>query len=237
MNSAGALYRHGNSYGKLLLEITGTTGGITQSIMRDRYNYPNLYLWKGARNDRPKGRYGMSSLGWEMTDRSRRRALEQFRTDLAAIQRGGVGLLIRDRDLAAQLEIAQRGGGGTWDWQIEEGHDDYATSALMAWICRSDFPPPRLLSQPHLPNQNETRREQLNRLMKSIKTEESGFGFLTSTYQHRRGFVEREKLQSRFYGGWAGAEPDGMRGPGEAGSLKGDLAAYWERRTSHWRKR
>ncbi|HET7215808.1 MAG TPA: hypothetical protein VFL79_19620 [Terriglobia bacterium] len=190
LNSAGYFYPHGNQPGKLLLEITGTTGGITQSVLRDTYRYPNFYYWKGARNDRPSGKYGLSSLGWEMTERSRKRALEQFRTDLSATR-----IFIRDPECLEQMEVAQRGGGGTYDWQIEEGHDDLFTSTLLAWICASDFPAPAMLQPTRKPELNDGSE---SRLVRAIESEENGFGFLAMTSKHLRELERKAQHHTRM---------------------------------------
>lgn len=113
-----------------------------------------------------------------MTERSRKRALEQFRTDLTTGRPK-----VRDPEFLEQMEIAKRGGGGAFDWRIEEDHDDVFTAGILGWICLSDFPPPASPLQSKLP---EGAGEFKKNLVNAIQTEESGFGFLVMTNRHQQ---------------------------------------------------
>ena len=122
------------------VELTGGWGYIVIRDLRDKYMYPNQYLWK-SRDDRPDTKPRMS-LSWETTDRSRQMLLHVFRTSLRRLEAN-----IRDEVLIAQMSkcVMEM----PWRWQVEHGHDDVLMAAMLGWIA---------LSQYHVPHEGRSRK-------------------------------------------------------------------------------
>lgn len=99
------------------IELTGNLGIWTQKRMRDVLTYPNLYVWKGARDDAMMGRNKRSSYGWETTGRSREMLFTSFREALTSGR-----ILNKDKKVVIQMDHATREQG--WRWQVTKGHDD-----------------------------------------------------------------------------------------------------------------
>lgn len=123
--------------GMVNIELTGNLGLWAQTLLRDRYAYPNLYRWKG-RDDRIGKSGTRSAIGWETTQRTREIAFNAFR---AALREERV--FVRDKGLLTQMDAASRKEGFRWD--VVRGHDDILMAALVGWIAREQWAPPRAL--------------------------------------------------------------------------------------------
>lgn len=141
----------GRYYNNALInvELTGNLGMWTQKRLRDHFQYPNLYLWKGSRDDAVVGRSRHSSLGWETTTRTRELMYTAFREALVAGR-----VFIKDEKLVAQMDHATRNEG--FRWQVMKGHDDILVSAMLGWIAREQYPPAKIQSPKNL-MPNDTR--------------------------------------------------------------------------------
>lgn len=116
----------------LIVELTGGWGNHVQQELKDRWSYPNLYIWKG-KNDRIKNNLGQS-YGWETTYRTRQDMMGVFKS---AIREDD--LEIRDEALVVQMENASQELG---NWDVVQGHDDILMSAMIGWMARYHYPPP-----------------------------------------------------------------------------------------------
>lgn len=121
------------------VELTGNLGLWTQKLLRDHYMYPNLYRWKGQRDDKlgsgsPKGMGGYNSAGWETGMRSRELAMTAFRSGIRA-------RLVKPRDeaLVSQMDMATRK--DAMRWEVEYEHDDLIMAAIIGWIAREQWHP------------------------------------------------------------------------------------------------
>jgi hypothetical protein len=133
------------------VELTGGWGYQVMKELRDRYHYPNQYLWRG-RDDKPDTK-GRPAYGWETTDRSRQQLFETFRKSVRASLPRDYGdgqlvarpeVVVKDIRLYSQCSKAQTDIG--WRWRILKGHDDIAMGAWLGWIaaCQYHTPHPDL---------------------------------------------------------------------------------------------
>lgn len=126
--------------GMLCIELTGNLGLWVQSRLRDHYHYPNLYRWRGTRDDkiRPGGAAKGGTYGWETTYRSRERLLITYRE---CILHGMI--LLKDEEVVRQMDLATRKDAWT-RWDIERGHDDVLFATMLANIARAEWHPRKL---------------------------------------------------------------------------------------------
>jgi hypothetical protein len=110
----------------LAVELTGNLGLWCQKVLRDSYQYPNLYRWKGRDDRQPVGYVVRTSIGWETTARTRPMLLDAMRT---AIRFGRCKLY--DAATLSQMESAEMIEG---KWIVRVGHDDLMMSAMIGWL-------------------------------------------------------------------------------------------------------
>jgi hypothetical protein len=128
--------------GMLCIELTGNLGLWCQSRLRDYFHYPNLYRWRGTRDDKvapgfTAGKRG-GSYGWETTYRSRERLLITFRESIVHRM-----CTVRDEEVVRQMDVATRK--DAWErWEIAFGHDDVLMAFMLANVSRSEWHPRKL---------------------------------------------------------------------------------------------
>lgn len=127
----------GKWYNRAMLntEITGGWGYMVIQKLRDKYHYPNQYLWRG-RDDKPDTK-GRQAFGWETTDRSRQMLFQVFRTSVRESLKDQQVIVIKDKELYAQCAKAQMDIG--WRWRILKGHDDVAMAGMLGWIAAIQY--------------------------------------------------------------------------------------------------
>ena len=138
---ARLLYYIGMYYNRAMLciELTGNLGLWCQMRLRDKFNYPNLYRWRGTRDDKISPHYASRSrggtYGWEMTYRSRERLLITYRESILHRM-----ITIRDEEVVRQMDVATRK--DSWErWEVNFGHDDVLVATMLANIARSEWHP------------------------------------------------------------------------------------------------
>lgn len=139
----------GNYYNKALIngELTGNSGREVLRILRDRYHYGNLAMWKG-KDDKISSKGGGRSptMWWEMTSYSRRKLFDCFRIAI----RGGMKqedfrFTVRDKALWLQMADASLSDWGRWE--VEKGHDDILVSVMLAVVTLAQNPVPKMQNQ------------------------------------------------------------------------------------------
>jgi hypothetical protein len=124
-------YAAGIYYNKAMLciELTGNLGYWVQTRLRNFFMYPNLYKWRGARDDKVK--YSKpATYGWETTYRSREALMTVYRESIANSM-----FIVRDSRVLQQMELASRK--DAWErWEIVKGHDDVLFAAMLANMAR-----------------------------------------------------------------------------------------------------
>lgn len=128
------------------IEFTGGWGATAANELRDRYYYPQQYLWRGSRDDKIHAK-ASTSMGWETTQRSRRMLFDRFRL---ALRRGECH--VTDQQFLAQMSRAQME--MAWNWQVIKGHDDIFMAGLLGWIA---------VEQYHTTRSGKSRAETLDR--------------------------------------------------------------------------
>jgi hypothetical protein len=118
----------------VIIELTGGFGSWTQKQLRDVFHYPNIYRWKGSKDDSMPGRTMKHALGWETTYTSRKMLMAAFRESL----RHGK-IRIHDELLVAQIEAATYD--EDWRWEVKAAHDDVLVSAMLCNIAMQQYPP------------------------------------------------------------------------------------------------
>lgn len=108
------------------VELTGNLGLWTQKVLRDTYQYSNLYRWKGRDDRQPVGYVTRTSIGWETTGRTRPMLLDAIRT---AIRFGRCKL--HDAVMLSQMESAEMIDG---KWIVRVGHDDIMMAGMIGWL-------------------------------------------------------------------------------------------------------
>jgi hypothetical protein len=134
----------GHYYNKAMLciELTGNLGLWCQMRLRDYFHYPNLYRWRGTRDDKvapgfTAGKRG-GTYGWETTYRSRERLLITFRESILHRM-----CTVRDEEVVRQMDVATRK--DSWErWEIAFGHDDVLMAFMLANVARSEWHPRKL---------------------------------------------------------------------------------------------
>jgi hypothetical protein len=142
LNGLGRFYNNA----MINIEFTGGWGATAAQELRDRYYYPQQYLWRGSRDDKVHAK-ASTALGWETTQRSRRMLFDRFRL---ALRRGEAH--VTDQQFLAQMSRAQME--MPWNWQVIKGHDDIFMAGLLGWIA---------VEQYHTPRQSKGRAETLDR--------------------------------------------------------------------------
>lgn len=119
------------------IELTGNLGLWTQARLRDKYNYSNLYRWKG-KDDKARSDTRPRALGWETTGRTRDLLFAAFRDSLR-----GERSVVRSGSLLSQMEAASRQEG--FRWEVLVGHDDELIAAMIGWVALEQWAPPRFI--------------------------------------------------------------------------------------------
>jgi hypothetical protein len=133
---------HYYNRGMLCIELTGNLGLWCQMRLRDYFHYPNLYKWRGTRDDKVSPGYTTGkrggTYGWETTYRSRERLLITFRESIVHRM-----CTVRDEEVVRQMDVATRK--DSWErWEIAFGHDDVLMAYMLANIARSEWHPRKL---------------------------------------------------------------------------------------------
>lgn len=131
LNGLGRFYNNA----MINIEFTGGWGATAAQELRDRYYYPQQYLWRGSRDDKVHAK-SSTALGWETTQRSRRMLFDRFRL---ALRRGECH--VTDQAFLAQMSRAQME--MAWNWQVIKGHDDIFMAGLLGWIAVEQYHTPR----------------------------------------------------------------------------------------------
>ena len=127
----------------LNIELTGNLGLWCQHELRDKYMYPNWYIWKSKDDKIPTSKMGRS-LGWETTSRSRDLLLSTFRGKLHdGMKRVPGGLDLKDEELIRQIGRMTMATG--MRWEVERGHDDVFVACCLAIIACAQYPPPNII--------------------------------------------------------------------------------------------
>jgi hypothetical protein len=116
------------------IEITGGWGATTQNFLRDRYHYPNIYRWRGHRDDAVQ-RKARTAYGFTTSYDSKRMMFGHYKEGLRART-----LKPKDAGLVQQMSRSSWSDYGRWD--PIRGHDDVMIAALLARIAWAQYPPP-----------------------------------------------------------------------------------------------
>jgi len=136
----------GRYYNKAMMniELTGNLGLWCQQVLRDKYMYPNWYIWKG-KDDKMPGKSKSHAMGFETQGRSRDLLLATFRGKLHdGMKNMPGGLVLRDEELIRQMDLMTMATG--MRWEIEHGHDDVFMACCFAVIAAVQYPPPNIAS-------------------------------------------------------------------------------------------
>jgi hypothetical protein len=136
----------GKWYNKAMVnvELTGGWGYQVMKDLRDRYHYPNQYLWR-SRDDKPDTK-GRQAYGWETTDRSRQMLFTVFRKSVRASLPRDYGdgelvttpeVVVKDIQLYSQASKAQSDIG--WRWRVLKGHDDILMAGWLGWVANIQY--------------------------------------------------------------------------------------------------
>ena len=132
-NKAGRYYNNA----MVNIELTGNLGRWAQVRLRDHFQYPAFYRWKG-RDDFIGKRNIMSTktgIGWDTNPATRELMFSAYRAALRERR-----IKPRSRALVSQMRVCSRIEGFRWD--VRRGHDDILLAALISWIAREQWAPP-----------------------------------------------------------------------------------------------
>jgi hypothetical protein len=127
------------------VELTGGWGYAVMKDLRDKYRYPNQYLWRGSRDDTPNAK-SRPAFGFETTYNSRQMLFNVFRRTLrSSLPRDfGDGKLVQTREITvrdirlySQASMAQVDLG--FRWEVLKGHDDILMAAWLGWIAVAQY--------------------------------------------------------------------------------------------------
>jgi len=126
------------------IELTGNLGLWCQQVLRDQYQYPNWYIWKG-KDDKIWGKQKSHAMGFETQGRSRDLLLATFRGKLHdGMKNIPGGLALKDDELCRQMDLMTMATG--MRWEIEHGHDDVFMACCFAVIACAQYPPTNIIS-------------------------------------------------------------------------------------------
>jgi hypothetical protein len=126
------------------IELTGNLGLWCQQVLRDQYQYPNWYIWKG-KDDKIWGKSKSHAMGFETQGRSRDLLLATFRGKLHdGMKNIPGGLALCDEELCRQMDLMTMATG--MRWEIEHGHDDVFMACCFAVIACAQYPPTNIIS-------------------------------------------------------------------------------------------
>lgn len=127
------------------VELTGGWGYQVMKDLRDKYHYPNQYLWR-SRDDKPDTK-PRQAFGWETTDRTRQMLFTVFRKAVRASLARDYGdgkitevipeVIVRDIRLYSQASKAQSDIG--FRWRVLKGHDDILMAAWLGFIAMQHY--------------------------------------------------------------------------------------------------
>jgi hypothetical protein len=129
------------------VELTGGWGYQCMKDLRDKYHYPNQYLWR-SRDDKPDTK-PRQAFGWETTDRSRQMLFTVFRKAVRASLPRDYGdgqlvstpeVVVRDIRLYSQASRAQSDIG--FRWRVLKGHDDILMAAWLGFVALTHYHQP-----------------------------------------------------------------------------------------------
>ena len=128
----------------MIVELTGNLGLWCQQVLRDQYQYPNWYMWKG-KDDKTWGKAKSPAMGWETTGRTRDLLLSTFRGKLHdGMKNLPGGLKIKDAEFCRQMDLMTMSTG--MRWEVQHSHDDVFMAGCLAIIACSQYPPTNILS-------------------------------------------------------------------------------------------
>ena len=150
--------------GMVNVELTGGWGYQVMKDLRDKYHYPNQYLWR-SRDDKPDTK-PRQTFGWETTDRSRQMLFTVFRKAVRASLPRDYGdgvmvsrpeVVVKDIRLYSQASKAQSDIG--WRWRVLKGHDDILMAGWLGFIAaiQHHYPHPDLRTVGSTLPQQESR--------------------------------------------------------------------------------
>lgn len=136
----------GRWYNKAMVnvELTGGWGHSVMTSLRDKFHYPNQYLWR-SRDDKPDTK-GRQAYGWETTDRSRQLLFNVFRKSLRASLPRDYGdgkiiqnkeVIVKDVRLYSQASRAQTDIG--FRWEVVKGHDDILMAGWLGFVALTQY--------------------------------------------------------------------------------------------------
>jgi hypothetical protein len=136
--ATGTIYAFGCYFNRCMLACEDSQGGFSVRIfheLRDRKRYPNQYIWKG-RNDKTDPSRSSSSLGFTLTDYTRRMTLNAF---LTAVRRREV--VTNDEDFVDQMSAIQWA--NSWRFEALANFDEIFFAGALGWIAREQWHPKR----------------------------------------------------------------------------------------------
>ena len=165
------------------IELTGNLGRWAQIKLRDVFRYPQYKIYHDKRkDDKPRGKSRGISLGFEMSQATRRLIIDATRSMLRMGTRNEPGaLVVNDSMCSQQMSICTI---KEWRWDVERGHDDALVAMMIACLTREQYPPtrlryaPKLTGQPTLqerlaeigmnvrPPQDDTLKKEMNQIMR-----------------------------------------------------------------------
>lgn len=166
------------------IELTGNLGRWAQIKLRDVFRYPQYKIYHDKRkDDKPRGKSRGISLGFEMSQATRRLIIDATRSMLRMGIRNEPGaLIVNDTMFSQQMSVCTI---KEWRWDVERGHDDCLVAGMIACLTREQYPPtrlrfaPKLTGQPTLqerlaemgmnvrPPGDETLKKEMNQMMRS----------------------------------------------------------------------
>src|ERR1017187_1936522 len=149
------------------IELTGNLGRWAQVKLRDVYRYPKIYMWKG-KDDKARGHNKSHSMGFEMTQATRRLIIDAMRSMLrTGLKKEAGGLVVNDKALLQQMSLATL---KEWRWEILRGHDDIFVACAIACLTREQYPPSKMKHASRVTGE-PTMKEKLENMGLAVRCE------------------------------------------------------------------
>jgi hypothetical protein len=149
------------------IELTGNLGRWAQIKLRDVFRYPQYRIYHDKRkDDKPRGKSRGISLGFEMSQATRRLIIDATRSMLRMGIRGEPGaLVVNDSMFSQQMSVCTI---KEWRWDVERGHDDCLVAGMIACLTREQYPPTRLKYAPKVTGE-PTMKERLAEMGMNVR--------------------------------------------------------------------
>jgi hypothetical protein len=189
--AAGSVYAFACYFNRAMVACDDGGGGFGTRIfqeLRDRLRYPNQYKWKG-RNDKVDPTRSSQSLGFTITDFTRKMLLNTF---LTAVRRQEV--ITSDDAFTEQMSTVQWSN-EAWRFEAIANFDEIFYAGAMGWVARDQWHPKKCEAYESMQDEDLMEMKGISYKVSHMSTQG---GILTMNLQHHLDEVRRRGEQKEY---------------------------------------